>query len=96
MLDIRFITTSRNLTILEPESLVRCLAFVGPMLACGDFGGSIHTWELEIASQPENTKKNPTFKVNNMNRTLKANYYSNYIHTKILFISCIYNFFIVL
>ena len=56
--------------ILEPESLVRCLAFVGPMLACGDFGGSIHTWELEIASQPENTKKNPTFKVYNMNRRI--------------------------
>jgi len=73
MLDIRFITTSRNLTILEPESLVRCLAFVGPMLACGDFGGSIHTWELEIASQPDNTKKNPTFKVCIINRTLKEN-----------------------
>ena len=49
----------------EPESLVRCLAFVGPMLACGDFGGSIHTWELDIASQPDNSKKNPTFKVLN-------------------------------
>ena len=73
MLDIRLITTSRNLMILEPESLVRCLAFVGPMLACGDFGGSIHTWELEIASQPENTKKNPTFKVCIINRTLKEN-----------------------
>ena len=73
MLDIRLITTSRNLMILEPESLVRCLAFVGPMLACGDFGGSIHTWELEIASQPDNTKKNPTFKVCIINRTLKEN-----------------------
>ena len=73
--------------ILEPESLVRCLAFVGPMLACGDFGGSIHTWELEIASQPENTKKNPTFKVYNMNRTLKA----NYITIKLIFISCLHN-----
>ena len=36
------------------------------MLACGDFGGSIHTWELEIASQPDNAKKNPTFKVSQM------------------------------
>ena len=51
------------ITISEPESLVRCLAFVGPMLSCGDFGGSIHTWELEIASQPDNAKKNPAFKV---------------------------------
>ena len=51
------------INISEPESLVRCLAFVGPMLSCGDFGGSIHTWELEIASQPDNAKKNPTFKV---------------------------------
>ena len=42
---------------------MRCLAFVGPMLACGDFGGTIHTWELEIASQPDNAKKNPSFKV---------------------------------
>ena len=47
----------------DPESLVRCLAFVGPMLACGDFGGSIHTWEVEIESQPDNTKKSPSFKV---------------------------------
>ena len=47
----------------DPESLVRCLAFVGPMLACGDFGGSIHTWELDIESQPDNTKKSPKFTV---------------------------------
>ena len=47
----------------EPESLVRCLAFVGPMLACGDFGGTIHTWELEISPQTDNAKKNPSFKV---------------------------------
>ena len=30
----------------EPASLVRCLAFLGPTLACGDFGGAIHVWEL--------------------------------------------------
>ena len=42
---------------------MRCLAFVGPMLACGDFGGTIHTWEIEISPQTDNAKKNPTFKV---------------------------------
>ena len=45
---------------------MRCLAFVGPMLACGDFGGSIHTWELDIESQSDNTKKSPKFTVSEM------------------------------
>ena len=32
----------------EPTSLVRCLSFVGPTLACGDFSGAIHIWELSV------------------------------------------------
>lgn len=34
--------------ITEPTSLVRCLSFVGPTLACGDFSGAIHIWELSV------------------------------------------------
>lgn len=34
-----------------------------------DFGGSIHTWELDIESQSDNTKKSPKFTVRQHNKT---------------------------
>ncbi len=33
----------------EPGHFVRCVAFRGRSLACGDFGGYVHVWDVQVS-----------------------------------------------
>ena len=41
----------------EPNHLLRCIGFTGSTIISGDFGGHIHTWEIEIRHPVVQIKK---------------------------------------
>ena len=34
----------------EPDNFVRCVGFRGGTVACGDFGGNVHVWDIRLSS----------------------------------------------